>query len=43
MSSTNHEAPHYAVPSSILLLPPSQVKRFSQHPVLEHPYPMLIP
>jgi hypothetical protein len=38
LSSTNHEAPHYAVFSSHLSLPPSQAQPRSPAPVLEHPH-----
>ena len=35
--STNHEALHYALFSSLLLLPFSLTEYFLKHPVLEHP------
>jgi hypothetical protein len=37
-SITNHEAPHYAVFSSLLSLPPFSPKYLPQHPILEDPY-----
>jgi hypothetical protein len=37
LRSTNHEALHYALFSSLLLLPSSLAEYLLKHPVLEHP------
>ena len=39
VSSTNHEAPHNAISSTVLALPPSYAQLSPQHPIPTHPLP----
>ena len=37
MTCINYEVPHYTLPFSLILPPPSTAQSLCQHPVLEHP------
>jgi hypothetical protein len=43
MRITNHEAPHYAVFSILLSLPPLRLKYLPEHPVLVNPQFTFLP